>query len=124
MSFVGNQKMFRAAMAEAPLYRPACLVRAARAGQSAWRRQRDLPRLLRRETVPANAAAIRILRAAEAEANCARLEKRPRYDLHRHVTLLIALLAELQLARRNADRPRTRPRRISGPGTSRPAPRA
>ncbi|MFV0294437.1 MAG: DUF6477 family protein [Paracoccus sp. (in: a-proteobacteria)] len=96
MCFVSEQKIFQTGLETAPLRRPATLIRAARAGQAVWRRKRDLPRLLGRETIPAASVAMRMLRAAEEAADHARREGRADYDMHRHVRLLIALLAEIR----------------------------
>lgn len=105
MSFVTDQNVFFLPQQTAELRRPAALIRAARAGQSGWRRDRDLARLLGRETAPAGSAALRMLRAAEAAADSARREGHADYDMHRHVRLLIALLAEMIAARQNAPQP-------------------
>lgn len=126
MSFVTDQNVFFMPPQQAALRRPAALIRAARAGQAGWRRDRDLARLLGRDTVPAGPAALRMLRAAEAAADTARREGRADYDMHRHVRLLIALLAEMIAARQSAPQP-VLPGRVlafSGPGTARPTPRA
>lgn len=95
------------------LRRPSSLIRAARAGQSMWKRSRDLPPLLRSAILPAHSTALSTLREAEAQQNAARLARRPDYDLHRHVMLMVAILAESQAQRaRNSDpkTPRTRAR--------------
>lgn len=105
MSFVTDQNVFFLPQQTAELRRPAALIRAARAGQSGWRRDRDLARLLGRETTPAGSAALRMLRDAEAAADSARREGHADYDMHRHVRLLIALLAEMIAARQNAPQP-------------------
>lgn len=90
-----------AALCAAPLRRPRLLVRAAHAGQPAWRRERDLPALLRgvmppHEALPAPGRAVVWLRAEEGRLDEARREGRGDYDLERHLMLLIALLAELR----------------------------
>ncbi|KGJ13540.1 hypothetical protein IX57_16705 [Paracoccus sanguinis] len=77
--------------------RPAALVRAAVAGQARWRRERDLRRLLRSETLPAPGHALPRLRAEEDRMNAARQEGAAEYDLHQHVLLMIAVLAESRL---------------------------
>ncbi|MDO5642417.1 MAG: DUF6477 family protein [Paracoccus sp. (in: a-proteobacteria)] len=119
MSFVTDQNIFILRRDQAELRRPAALIRAARAGQSGWRRERDLARLLGRETLPAGPVAIRMLRAAEAAADSARRERRADYDLHRHIRLLIALLAEMTLAANAAPRPVLLD--FTAPGTTRQA---
>ena len=82
-------------MAE-PLRRPSTLIRAAREGQAGWRRERDLKRLLRADRCPAPGAALPRLRAEEALMNDARLQRAAEYDMHRHVLLMIAILAEMR----------------------------
>ncbi|MDO5621507.1 MAG: DUF6477 family protein [Paracoccus sp. (in: a-proteobacteria)] len=94
------------------LRRPRLLVRAAQAGQSGWRRERDLPRLLRNDHLPTADVALPRLRAEEARLNEARLNRAPDYDLHRHIRLLIALLAEIRAQRPRNSEPRT-PRMIA-----------
>ena len=76
------------------LRRPRLLVQAARAGLSGWKRDRDLRRVLKCETLPRPEAALARLHAEEARHNLARQENRAEYDLHRHIMLLIAILAE------------------------------
>ena len=76
------------------LRRPRLLVQAARAGLSGWKRDRDLRRVLKSETLPRPEAVLARLHAEEARHNLARHENRAEYDLHRHIMLLIAILAE------------------------------
>ena len=126
MSFIADQNIFILPQQPTALRRPATLIRAARAGQAGWRRDRDLARLLGRDTAPARPAALRMLRAAEQAADDARREGRADYDLHRHVRLLIALLAEMTAARDEAPQPVMGPRVVafSARGTARPERRA
>ncbi|MFI0395114.1 DUF6477 family protein [Paracoccus jiaweipingae] len=86
------------------LRRPRSLIRAAQAGQSLWKRGRDLPRLLRCEALPGHDTALALLHQAESAQNAARLARRPDYDMHRHVLLMVAILAEMRAQRaRNSD---------------------
>ena len=86
------------------LRRPRSLIRAAQAGQALWKRRRDLPRLLRRETLPDDDTTLALLHQAEATQNAARLARRPDYDMQRHVLLMVAILAEMRAQRaRNSD---------------------
>ncbi|WP_207630163.1 DUF6477 family protein [Paracoccus xiamenensis] len=124
MSFMTDPAIFDLASAQAPLRRPATLIRAARAGQAGWRRDRDLPRLLGRETLPSNPAALRMLRAAESAADSARREGRADYDMHRHVRLIIALLAEMRLQAEMGPLAAGNVIAFSGRGKARPARRA
>lgn len=124
MSFMTDPAIFDISAQPATLRRPSVLIRAAKAGQAGWRRDRDLPRLLGRETVPSNPAALRMLRTAEGAADSARREGRADYDLHRHVRLIIALLAEMRLQAETAPRPVDNVIAFSGRGTARPARRA
>lgn len=94
MSLMSNVIAFPLQPVVAPLRRPAVLIRAARAGQPAWRRGRDLRRLLRIESLPRPGAALPRLRAEEDGLNAARLAGAADYDMHRHVLLMIAILAE------------------------------
>ncbi|WP_199286104.1 DUF6477 family protein [Paracoccus suum] len=71
------------------------LIRAARAGQASWRRARDLPRLMRVAAAPSHAQALAWLRIEEARLDAARRERSGHYMLDRHITVLIALLAEM-----------------------------
>lgn len=89
---------FRPRAATLSLRRPRSLIRAAREGQTGWRRQRDLPRLLRADRCPAPGAALSRLRAEEEMQNAARLEKSDQYDMQRHVLLMIAILSEMRAA--------------------------
>lgn len=78
------------------LRRPSLLVRAARAGLTQYNRNRDLRRLMQ-DQVPPPAVAVRRLIDAEALAEERRQSGDTGYSLTRHVTLLIALMAELRL---------------------------
>ena len=80
------------------LRRPGTLIRAARAGQRGWQRDRDLMRLLRMDRCPRAGAALPRLRAEEEIQNELRRKRATEYDLHRHVLLMIALLAEMRAA--------------------------
>lgn len=88
-----------------PLRRPSALIRAARKGQAGWRRERDLRQLLRSDHCPAPGTALPRLRAEEAAMNEARLERLAEYDMHRHVLLMIAILAEMRAAVAGAPAP-------------------
>ncbi|MDO5657162.1 MAG: DUF6477 family protein [Paracoccus sp. (in: a-proteobacteria)] len=86
-----------AAAAQTSIRRPSALIRAARAGQSGWRRGRGLRRILKCENLPAPEEALRRLTIIEEALNEARLSGQAGYDLARHVTLMIAILAEMNL---------------------------
>lgn len=127
MSFINDQTVFTLPQQPVSLRRPATLIRAARAGQTGWRRERDLPRLLGREAMPSAAVALRLLLAAEESAEEARRAGRADYDLHRHVRLIIALLAEMRHAAAVAPQPVAATGQIlsfSARGTARQARRA
>jgi len=98
MSYMSNVIAFRPRPVAEPLRRPRCLIRAAREGQTGWKRDRDLKRLLRTDRCPAPGAALPRLRAEEALLNDARLQRAAEYDMHRHVLLMIAILAEMRAA--------------------------
>lgn len=93
---VGNILSFPVRVRAPGLRRPAALVRAARAGQLAWKRDRDLRRVLRCEQTPAVGTPLPRLRAEEEALNALRLAGDARYDTQRHVMLVIAILAELR----------------------------
>lgn len=98
MTATTNVIAFRPRSENPSLRRPRTLIRAAREGQSAWRRDRDLARLLRCDNAPRPGLALARLRAEEEMLNAARLEKRDDYNMHRHVLLMIAILAEMRAA--------------------------
>ena len=85
MSLMSNVLAFPAQPVLPSLSRPAALVRAAIAGQALAR-----------------------LRADEDRMNAARQEGAADYDLHQHVMLMIAILAESRLAMAQATGPRLR----------------
>lgn len=97
MSLMTNILSFPVQPVAQPLRRPAALVRAAMAGQSHWRRDRDLRRLLRSEALPRPGHALARLRADEDRMNTARQEGAADYDMHQHVLLMIAILAESRI---------------------------
>ncbi len=131
MTAMPNVIAFRRPLPQTRLRRPATLIRAARAGQPGWRRERDLPRLLRCEGCPAAGDALPRLRAHEAMMNEARLDRDPEYDMQRHVLLMIAILAEMRAAVAAAPQPvgatggalfaGVACPAFSGPGTATPA---
>lgn len=104
------------------LRRPRLLVQAARAGLSGWRRERDLRRVLKCEHLPRPASALARLHAEEAREDIARRESRAEYDLHRHIMLLIAILAETaEIAPRPVQPLATQPRAQAATARQRPA---
>ncbi|HBG99039.1 MAG: hypothetical protein JKP98_06720 [Rhodobacteraceae bacterium] len=86
--------MTELAEALSALRRPKLLLDAARHGQSGYRRERDLGRLLRAPRLPAAPRAIAALLAEEDRMEEERRSGAGTYSLRRHVALLIALLAE------------------------------
>ena len=99
MSLMSNVIAFPIQPVPQRLRRPASLVRAAVAGQTYWRRERDLRRVLRSDTLPAPGLILPRLQAEEDRLNIARQECAADYDLHQHVLLMIAILAESRAAR-------------------------
>jgi Family of unknown function (DUF6477) len=84
----------------ANLRRPRLLMHAARFGLGDYRRERDLRRLVRcgmspEETVPS-------LMEAEEDLEATRIAGDASYSVARHIEVLIALLAEARLLRREA----------------------
>lgn len=98
MSMMSNILAFPVQPVQAPLRRPAVLVRAAQAGQAAYRRDRDLRRVLRSDVLPRPGQAMAWLRAEEDRMNIARQQGAADYDMPRHVLLMIAILAEKRAA--------------------------
>ena len=98
MTNAANVIQFRPRAQTDALRRPGTLIRAAREGQRGWRRERDLPRLLRADRCPAPGASLARLRAEEQIQNDMRLEKLAEYDIKRHVLLVVAILAEMRAA--------------------------
>lgn len=80
-----------------PNRRPRLLITAARLGLPDYRRDRDLPRLLRGTVGGAAGDTVPTLERLEAEAEDLRRAGDGRWSATRHVDLLIALLAERQL---------------------------
>ena len=113
MSYMPNVIAFRPRTVSEPLRRPSILIRAAREGQAGWRRDRDLKRLLRLDHTPAAGNALPRLRAEETLLNDARLQRTADYDMHRHVLLMIAILAEMRAAVADAPVPVTTGARIA-----------
>ncbi|WP_042249920.1 DUF6477 family protein [Paracoccus sp. PAMC 22219] len=98
MTAVSNVIVFRPRPTNQGLRRPGTLIRAAREGQKTWKRDRDLPRLLRSDRSPAPGAVLSRLRAEEQIQNDLRVTQAAEYDLRRHVLLVIAILAEMRAA--------------------------
>ena len=77
------------------LRRPRLLMRAARFGLGDYRRERDLRRLVGPVTTPEKA--VTRLMDEEEQLEAHRVEGRADYSLSRHVEVLIALMAEMNL---------------------------
>lgn len=84
----------------ADLRRPRLLMRAARFGLGDYRRERDLRRLVRNGASPEET--VNSLMTVEEELEATRVAGDAGYSIARHIEVLIALLAEAQLLRRNA----------------------
>lgn len=82
----------------ANLRRPALLIRAARFGQQAYRRERDLRRIARLTTPGAPHKTLPILVEVEATLEEARTKGEGHYDVARHIEVLAALMGEARLA--------------------------
>lgn len=76
--------------------RPRLLITAAGMARSAYRRGRDLRRLLHRENAPEGACAMRMLLAEKDRLDHARRIGAADYSLPRHLDLWVALLAEAE----------------------------
>lgn len=79
------------------LQRPALLARAARCGSDDYRRDTQLPRLLKCSQLPRPAAAIIALLDIEAGMNASRTAHLAHYSAARHVEVLIAIVGEARL---------------------------
>jgi Family of unknown function (DUF6477) len=79
------------------LRRPKILIRAARAGVTDYRRERDLKRLLRQSRAAAPTVAIGSLLDEERRLEGNRTSGEATYNLQRHVAVLTAILAEARL---------------------------
>ena len=84
------------------LRRSRLLVEAARIGLPAYRRERDLRRLLRATRLPAPKAGLPRLLEVEAEWEARRREGHTTYSAKHHVEALTALIAEAGLLRRQS----------------------
>ncbi len=98
MTMMSNVIAFETRPSAARLRRPRLLVRAARAGLPGWNWRRDLRKLLKSDEVPPVGAALPRLHAEEQRLDLARRENGAEYDLHRHIMVLIAILAEEKAA--------------------------
>ncbi len=81
------------------LSRPRLLTRAAKAGASLYKRERDLAKVARRVFAKATrkSPVVADLTAAEAECEAERKEGAVTYSIERHISLLAALFAEARL---------------------------
>lgn len=79
------------------LRRPKILIRAARAGVSDYRRDRDLKRLLRLGRAAVPQQAIDTLLDEERRLEATRAAGDATYSIQRHVAVLTAILAEARL---------------------------
>jgi hypothetical protein len=84
----------------ATLRRPRLLMRAARFGLGDYRRERDLRRLLRSPEPPEHS--LPQLMQVEERLEATRLAGDASYSVARHIDVLIALLAEARLLRRDS----------------------
>lgn len=80
------------------LSRPKILIRAARAGVTEYRRERDLKRILRDQKPAAAQHALGTLLAEENRLEATRTSGDGAYNIQRHVAVLTALIAEARLA--------------------------
>ena len=79
------------------LRRPPLLIRAARLAQPDYERSKALKELFPGRSIKGSRQAIILLLDEEADQNSARLDDPGRYDLSRHVKIMIALLGEARL---------------------------
>lgn len=81
--------------------RPRLLMRAARLGQTEYRRDRDLRRLMGALSVPAPDVVVPRLLSEEARLEMDRQAGSAAYNFTRHIEILIALIAEVRLLPRD-----------------------
>lgn len=82
------------------LTRPRLMIRAARAGAEAYKRERDLKRFLPKlGSGKRRDALVAAIRAAEEACEADRRTGAATYSLERHIGLLSALFAEMKTAR-------------------------
>lgn len=79
------------------LHRPRLLIRAARMGLDDYSRPRDLRRLLKTADLPPPSRALDQLMEVEAQLEALRTDGNGNYSVIRHVEVMIALMAEIQL---------------------------
>ncbi|MBV1866391.1 MAG: hypothetical protein KUG69_00580 [Marinosulfonomonas sp.] len=79
------------------LRRPRLLIRAARFGMTDYNRDRDLKRLTHTTSIPTPERAVSNLMAEESRLEGIRKSGDAAYSVSRHVEILIALMAEVQL---------------------------
>ncbi|MDK8873211.1 DUF6477 family protein [Paracoccus sp. SSJ] len=94
MTMMENVIAFQPRLGQPQLSRPRLLVRAARAGLAGWSRRRDLRRVLKCDAPPPAGMALARLLAEEERLDLCRRQGMAGYDMHRHIMLLIAILAE------------------------------
>ncbi|MEO1454552.1 MAG: DUF6477 family protein [Pseudomonadota bacterium] len=88
------------------LRRPGLLVRAAKLGATEYDRAKELRRLIPGVSVPNPNKAIELLLDQEQELETIRTLGDASYSVMRHVRVMIALMAEVHLARRLIETPR------------------
>ena len=81
------------------LRRPRLMMRAARIGAEAYRREAHLPRILGYGAMPRHAAALIKLIPMEAELEARRQSGDAGYNIVRHLDVLIAMVAEARILR-------------------------
>ena len=85
------------------LHRPRLLIRAARFGVPDYNRKRDLCRLLKTSALPTPGRAIFRLMSEERVQEDKRKSGDTTYSITRHVSILIALMAEARLMQARHD---------------------
>jgi hypothetical protein len=85
------------------LHRPRYLVGAARHALADWRRDRDLPRVMRSAGVAGPGLALSALLSLEADLEVQRIARAVTYRAARHVDVLAGVMAEARLAQARSD---------------------
>ncbi|GHA42869.1 hypothetical protein GCM10008927_04250 [Amylibacter ulvae] len=79
------------------IFRPKILVRAARIGMQKYVRDKDLKRLLKVNRLPVEGGAKEDLMIRESALEAARISGAASYSIIEHISVLTALLAEMNL---------------------------
>jgi len=94
---IGKHEMLDIQSLISQLRRPRLLVRAARFGVDDYDRERDLPRVLKTDTVPKPGDALMQLMGVESELDDQRSRKDALYAVGTHIDTLTAIMGEARI---------------------------